>query len=349
MNKEQVTALADKLADETQPLIVAEIAQSHDGSLGMCHAYIDALAGAGADAIKFQTHIAAAESTLDEQFRVKFSYQDQTRFEYWQRMEFSPEQWAELKRHADACGIGFLSTPFSVAAVELLKGIGVEVWKVGSGDTAGGAMLEAMLTTGKPLIVSTGMSGWQEIDATVERLRSSRTLFALLQCTSKYPTPLEEVGLNNLAELQERYGCRVGLSDHSASMSPSLTAIARGFPLIEVHATFDHRMFGPDVPASLTVEQIAELVRFARDVHTLDAYPVDKDAMVGTLGAQKRLFGRSVALTVDRPASYQLAEADLTPKKPGDGIPWANRDQVVGRRLVQSVSANRLLKSEDFE
>lgn len=341
--------VAERLSTEDQPLIVAEIAQAHDGSLGMCHAYIDALAEAGAHAIKFQTHIAAAESTVDEQFRVKFSYQDATRYDYWRRMEFTESQWLELKNHADAKGIGFLSTPFSVAAVELLRRVGVTAWKVGSGETPSQALLDAVLGTGMPVIVSTGMSAWQEIDSTVERLERSRSPYALLQCTSKYPTPLTDVGLNVLSEMKRRYGCRVGLSDHSGSLAPAMAAIARGFNLIEVHATFDRRMFGPDVPASLTIDQIASLTRFAGDVATMDASPVDKDAMASELERQKALFGRSVALREDRPGGHVLRAEDLTPKKPAGGIPWSDSERLVGRMLKQDVPSNRLLNLKDLE
>ena len=220
-------SFSQKLADATQPVIIGEIAQNHDGSLGMAHAYIDALADAGADAVKFQTHIAAAESTLDDQFRINFSYQDATRYEYWRRMEFTRAQWHDLKRHADDRGIGFLSTPFSVAAVELLSQIGVEAWKIGSGDTTADDMIDAILNTQKPLIISSGMSTWAELDALIARVRRTDVPMALLQCTSQYPTPFEQVGLNTMPIMQDRYGCRVGLSDHSGSPSPSLAAIAR--------------------------------------------------------------------------------------------------------------------------
>jgi N,N'-diacetyllegionaminate synthase len=106
--------------------IIAEISQAHEGSLGIAHSYIDALATAGVDAVKFQTHIAEAESSASEQFRVKFSYEDATRFDYWKRMEFTAEQWAGLKAHCDEKGVEFISSPFSVAAVELLENIGVQ-------------------------------------------------------------------------------------------------------------------------------------------------------------------------------------------------------------------------------
>src|SRR5262245_646492 len=109
--------------------IIAEIAQAHDGSLGMAYAYIDAVAHAGASAVKFQTHIAAAESTRDEPWRIRFSPQDGSRYEYWKRMEFTEEQWAGLKDHASRQGLLFLSSPFSREAAELLHRIGVPAWK----------------------------------------------------------------------------------------------------------------------------------------------------------------------------------------------------------------------------
>ena len=331
------------------PFIVAEIGQNHDGSLGMCHSYIDALADAGADAIKFQTHIAAAESTKDEAFRIRFSKQDATRYDYWHRMEFSEDQWQSLKDHADDRGIMFLSTPFSAAAVNLLERVGTEAWKIGSGDVAAEEILAPILASAKPVIVSTGMSTWQEIDDVVARLRGSGSPFALMQCTSAYPTPLTDVGLNVLAEMRARYDCRVGLSDHSGQLSPALCAIARGFGLIEVHATFDRRMFGPDVPASLTVEEIRQLTRFAKETEFMDAHPVDKDAMAKTLAQQKALFARSVALRQDRPADHVLSLDDLTEKKPGGGIPWSERESLVGRVLQRDVASDCLLRKEDLK
>jgi N,N'-diacetyllegionaminate synthase len=113
--------------------VIGEVAQAHDGSLGLAHAFIDAIASAGADAVKFQTHIAAAESTAAESFRVRFSQEDSTRYDYWKRMEFTEEQWAGLKRHADERRLAFLSSPFSPEAVKLLERIQVAAWKVASG------------------------------------------------------------------------------------------------------------------------------------------------------------------------------------------------------------------------
>src|SRR5258705_12356740 len=145
-------------------LIIGEVAQAHDGSLGMAHAFIDAIANAGADAVKFQTHIASAESTPEEPWRTKFSRQDNTRYEYWKRMEFTEPQWGGLKQHCDDLGLLFLSSPFSVEAVALLTRVGVSAWKVASGEVGTLQMLERMADTGLPVLLSTGMSPLKEID-----------------------------------------------------------------------------------------------------------------------------------------------------------------------------------------
>lgn len=160
--------------------IIAEVAQAHDGSLGAAHAYIDAAAEAGADAVKFQTHIAAAESTPSEPWRKRFSPQDDTRYEYWQRMEFTEPQWAGLRAHADERGILFLSSPFSQEAVELLVRVGVAGWKIASGELGTYDLLDAMAATGQPVLLSTGMSTLEEIDETVERLRHTGVPLAVM-------------------------------------------------------------------------------------------------------------------------------------------------------------------------
>jgi N,N'-diacetyllegionaminate synthase len=150
---------------------VAEVAQAHDGSLGTAHAFIDAAARAGADAIKFQTHIAAAESTPAEPWRVKFSRQDETRYDYWRRMEFTEPQWAGLAAHAAEQHLAFISSPFSEEAAALLERVGLDAWKIASGEVGHASMLDRIARSGRPVLLSTGMSPIEEIDATVARLR----------------------------------------------------------------------------------------------------------------------------------------------------------------------------------
>src|SRR5215467_9214956 len=157
-NMEHATDVAHPAGLSTQCCIVAEVAQAHDGSLGTAHAFIDACARAGADAIKFQTHIAAAESSPGEPWRIKFSRQDASRYDYWKRMEFTEEQWAGLALHAKERGLIFLSSPFSSEAMDLLDRLGMEAWKVGSGEIGNTPLIQRMAKTGKPVLLSSVMS-----------------------------------------------------------------------------------------------------------------------------------------------------------------------------------------------
>lgn len=333
----------------SHPLIIAEVAQAHDGSLGMAHAFIDAIADAGADAVKFQTHIAEAESTPDEPWRVKFSLQDKTRYDYWKRMEFTEEQWFGLKEHAERRGLIFLSSPFSIEAVELLKRVGVAAWKVASGEVTNPLMLEAMAETGLPILLSTGMSTLQEIDEAVARIRKKNLPFAILQCTSMYPTPPEKIGLNMIPFFRERYGCPVGLSDHSGKIYPALAAVTLGATVIEVHVTFHRKMFGPDVPASITMEELALLVEGVRFIGTILANPVDKDTLALELAEMRRLFTKSVVARMDLPAGTVLKREHLTVKKPGTGIPAARLSELIGRKLRRNVQKDEMIREEDLE
>jgi len=333
----------------SKPTIIAEVAQAHDGSLGTAHALVEAAARAGADGVKFQTHLAAAESTLDEPWRVRFSPQDETRFDYWRRMEFTPGQWAGLAAHARELGIEFVSSPFSVRAVELLEGIGVPFWKIASGEVANPELLEAVWATGRPVVFSSGMSDYAELDRAVAETRKRGAEVAVLQCTSAYPCPPQRWGLNVMAELKERYNCPVGFSDHSGDIHAGLAAAALGAEMIEVHLTFHRQMFGPDVPASLTVEDLARLVEGIRAIRTALDNPVDKNNLPAELTRLKQVFGRSWALTRDLPAGTVLAREHLSLKKPGGGIPVSGLDRLLGRRLKRDKAADRLLGWDDLD
>ncbi|MFN9582272.1 MAG: N-acetylneuraminate synthase family protein, partial [Bacteroidota bacterium] len=213
--------------------IIAEIAQAHEGSLGIAHSYIDALADCGVNAIKFQTHIAEAESSDSESFRVKFSYEDKTRYDYWKRMEFTADQWAGLQQHCDEKGVEFISSPFSVAAVELLEKLNVKRYKIGSGELTNYLMLDKIAQTGKPIILSSGMSDWNELDQTIAFLKPYGNELSLMQCTTAYPTQPQQWGLQLIAEMKSRYGLPVGFSDHSGDIYAGLAAVTLGAELLE--------------------------------------------------------------------------------------------------------------------
>jgi len=329
-------------------LIVAEVAQAHDGSLGSAHAHIDAVAEAGADAVKFQTHLAQAESTTDEPWRVRFSRQDDTRFAYWRRMEFSEAQWVGLREHAHDRDLEFISSPFSLEAVALLARVGVDRWKIASGEVGNVPLLEAIAADGRPVIVSSGMSDLPEVEAAVALLQAAGSDVTVLQCTSAYPCPPEEIGLNLLAVYRERLGVPVGLSDHSATVAAGIAAVTLGAVLLEVHVTLSRHAFGPDVSVSLTVEELAELVRGVRFVEAALAHPVEPDK-AGARAPMRELFTRSLALARDLPAGHVLQAEDLALKKPGSGLAPDVGPRLVGRRLAREVTADRLLRADDVE
>ena len=332
----------------SSPYIIAEVAQAHDGSLGIAHSYIDALAGVGVDAIKFQTHIASAESSEYEPFRVKFSYEDATRYDYWKRMEFSHDQWAGLKTHCEAKGMEFISSPFSNAAVDLLESIGVVRYKIGSGEISNFLLLEKVAKTGKPVILSSGMSNLDELDAAVAFLKEKGVEISLLQCTTAYPTKPEQWGLNVIGELRRRYQIPVGFSDHSSTVAAPLAATALGAEILEFHAVFDRRMFGPDAGASLTIEEVKEVVRGARMIGVAMGTPVDKtnNEAVADL---KKIFEKSLAVNKDLTKGHELKFDDLESKKPkGYGIDARDFGSVIGRKLKNDLKAYDFLNEHDL-
>jgi len=343
-------AIGNKSIGRGHPcFVIAEIAQGHDGSLGTAHAYIEAVAKTGADAIKFQTHIAAAESTPSEPFRVRFSPQDETRYDYWKRMEFSEKQWRGLAEHATALGLIFLSTPFSQEAMELLDRIGVAAWKVGSGEVTNHPLIERMARTGKPVLLSSGMSKWEELDSAIATIRSLNAPFGVFQCTTAYPCPPERLGLNLIPRLRDRYGSPVGLSDHSGTIFSGLAATALGANMLEIDAVFSQECFGPDVSASVKTIELKQLIEGVRFIERSLAHPVDKEEMAADLSELRAIFGKSIVAVRDLLPGHQLTEADLMLKKPGNGMPASLFPQVVGKKVGRMIMAGTMLSDGDLE
>lgn len=330
-------------------IVVGEVAQTHDGSLGLAHAFIDAIADAGADAVKFQTHIASAESTRAEPWRVRFSPQDRTRYDYWKRMEFSEEGWHGLKKHADERSLWFLSSPFSPEAAELLARVGVAAWKVASGETSNLPLLDRLASDRRPILLSTGLSSLAEIDAAVALVRSRGVPLGVLQCTSTYPCPPEKVGLNLIPFFRDRYGCAVGLSDHSGTIYPGLAAAVLGTDVLEAHVTFSRKMFGPDVPASVTLEELRQLTEGIRFIERMAEYPVDKDESARETESLHTLFTKSVVALEDLEKGTILETRHLGAKKPGTGVPAARIAELVGARLKRALEKDELVREGDWE
>ena len=321
--------------------IISEIAQAHDGSLGILHSYIDALAKTGIDAVKFQTHISEAESSIYEPFRVNFSYEDKTRYDYWNRMSFSKDQWIGIKEHCDQVGLDFISSPFSQAAVDLLEEVNVCKYKIGSGEVNNLLMLEKIAKTGKEMIISSGMSSIQEIEETVNFLNKKSVNFSLLQCTSAYPTKPEDWGLNIIKSLKDKFKVPIGFSDHSGEIFSSLAAVSLGAEIIEFHAVFDKKMFGPDSTSSLTIDQITYLVQGIRKISESLNNPLNKNANPNK--NLKKIFEKSLCVNKNIRKGQIIKFDDLEGKKPkGYGIDVNKFNDVINKK------ANKNLKKWNF-
>ncbi|QOG03817.1 N-acetylneuraminate synthase family protein [Flavobacterium sp. MDT1-60] len=330
------------MKSESSPYIIAEIGQAHEGSLGILHSYIDAVAQTGVDAIKFQMHIAEAESSEHEPFRVKFSLEDETRFDYWKRMGFSLEQWKGIKKHCDEVGLDFICSPFSNLAVEWLEEVGVECYKIGSGEVNNFLILEKIAQTGKHIILSSGMSSYSELDQTVAFLKERNVDFSILQCTTAYPTQPEQYGLNVIHELKSRYNVSVGFSDHSAKIETCIAATALGADILEFHIVFDRQMFGPDSKSSLTISETKDLVISVRNIANALSNSIDKNNNE-SYSPLKQIFEKSLAVNKDLPKNHILTFDDLESKKPkGLGIDASRFQEIIGKAL------NKDLKQWDF-
>jgi len=223
------------------------------------------------------------------------------------------------------------------------------MWKVASGEVGNLAMLERLVATGRPIILSSGMSDLSELDAASARVKAAGLPLAVLQCTTAYPCPPERVGLNMLSSFRERYGSFVGLSDHSGTIYPALAGAAIGMDVFETHVTLSRDAFGPDVKASVTPAELRQIVDGIRFIESMRANPVDKDTMAREMAPLRNIFTKSVVARRALPAGAVLAEADLAVKKPGTGIPGNRLAEVIGRRLRRSVTVDELLRAEDLE
>ena len=336
-------------SNKSIPYIIAEIGQAHEGSLGILYSYIDAIAQTGVDAVKFQMHIAEAESSEHEPFRVKFSLEDKTRFDYWKRMGFSLDQWKGIKQHCESVGLDFICSPFSNLAVDWLEEIGVEQYKIGSGEVNNFLILEKIAQTGKPIIISSGMSSYEELDQTVAFLKQRNVTFSILQCTTAYPTQPEQYGLNVIQELKERYNVPIGFSDHSARIETGIAATVLGAAILEFHVVFDRNIFGPDAKSSLTIAETKELVVAVRNIKTALENPIDKK-WNENFKDLKQIFEKSLAINKDLPKNHILTFNDLEAKKPkGFGIDASQFGAIIGKKLTFDKRQWDFLKEEDIQ
>jgi N-acetylneuraminate synthase len=330
--------------------ILAEAGVNHNGSLAQACALVDAAVEAGADAVKFQTFTAeklVLPDTPQAQYQRRASQGAESQLEMLKGLELSRKDHQALVEHCRKQGIPFLSTPFDEDSADFLESLGVEAFKIGSGDLTNVPLLEHVARKGRPMIVSTGMSTLGEVEAAVTAIETQGDpALVLLHCVSNYPAAPRDANLRAMATLRLAFGCPVGYSDHTMGIEVPLAAAALGACVIEKHFTLDRGLPGPDHQASMEPREFKRLVQGIRLVEAAMGdgrkRPVASEADV--LAVARRSLVAAVAI----PKGTALRTEMLALRRPGTGLPADMRRGLVGRRASVDIPAGTLLQLKMF-
>ncbi len=343
MTPTSITIAGRRIGPGSPCFVIAEAGINHNGDRRLALELVHAAADAGADAIKFQTHFPEHEMLSGG---ATAAYVGESLFDLLTRTALSREDHVVLRDEAAKRGILFLSTPFSREAADFLDTIGVPAFKTGSGELTNIPLQEHIARKGRPMIVSTGMSTPDEIDRTIGALRAIGTPFALMHCTSTYPTPFEHVQIDCIPALQQRYAVPVGFSDHTSGSYMAFAAVTLGANLFEKHFTTSRALPGPDQAGSMEPSELADVVRGIRAIER--ARGAAKTIQPGEQEVRDMAHHSVVSLR-DIPAGATIAVADVWPKRPGTGIPARQLPEVIGRVAARAIARDRLIAWDDLE
>lgn len=319
--------------------IIVEIGNSHEGSVGIAKSFIDMVSLTGAKTVKFQMHLPDFESTKGEPFRVKFSDQDKNRFDYWKRTGFSTEEWLSIIKYTNEMGLEFMCTPFSIEAARWLFDNGaIKRWKVGSGDAANLPLLDYLVSTNLPIIISTGLISLSELEQLEIRFKHNKALdrVIFLHCISEYPTLTERIGFNIFNDLQIRFG-RAGYSDHSGNLFNGIYAISRGAKVLEVHMVPHKQFFGPDTTSSLLPSEIKTLCEYSSHIEILENSTLSKDSMYTNSLEIRTMFRKGIYWSRNKQKGDKVLLSDLVFRKPVVNLDAFEFEKVLGKILNSSV------------
>ncbi|MFI5378819.1 MAG: N-acetylneuraminate synthase family protein [Tepidisphaerales bacterium] len=337
--------IAQRALGPDQPvLVIAEIGVNHDGSLDRALELVEHARAAGADAVKLQLYNAASLMHPSGGFAEyqKTTTADASPVAMLRRYEMSCEQRRILVAAIRAKGLIPIATPFSPGDVAEIQALDLPAVKIASPDLVNPVLLKRVAALARPMLLSTGTATLEEIDRTAGWLRSWGASFALLHCISCYPTPNEQAHIGWISQLAGRFGVPIGYSDHATDEWAGGLAVAAGACLIEKHLTWDRTAPGPDHSASADPQQFA---RYVANIRRAESLRGCGDKRVLDIEADVRLVSRqSLVVVRDLPAGHVLQEDDLTVQRPGTGIPAAEIDKVVGRKLAEPLKAATMLQ-----
>ena len=339
-----------KLLQNNKQLIIAEIGQSHDGSLNYVHSFIDQCAASGVDVIKFQAHCAEEESTEDDYFRTFTSHKKETRYQYWKRMEFSDNEWFKIYKHVKSKKMLFSASVFSSKSIYTMNKIGIDIWKIASGESLNLDMINHITKiSNKPIFISTGMSYKNEVEKIYKFVKKKNNPFLLMHCTSQYPSDYKNLGMNIIDDFIKKFNCPIGYSDHSGSLNVPLVALEKKISALELHVTFDKKIYNPDASSSISFEDVKFLCDYLKNKNEILKYYKTKDQIAKTLKKNRIIFSKSLAFKKDMKKGSLIKSNDLTLKKPGIGIKFSHIKKILGKKLKKDKSKLRLIKFSDVK
>ena len=328
-------------------LIIAEAGVNHNGDLNIAHKLIDVAADFGADLVKFQTFSADQLVTISAK---KADYQNQTtdvnesQYDMIKKLELTREMHMELISHCNEREIGFFSTGFDLRSLDLLNELGLDLFKIPSGEITNLPYLRHIGRFNKPVLLSTGMSDLGEIEAAIRILEHSGTTrerITVLHCNTEYPTPFSDVNLKAMMSIGHAFGVKVGYSDHTLGIEVPIAAVALGATVIEKHFTLDRSLLGPDHRASLEPEEFKTMVASIRNVELALGDGLKKPSPSEI--KNKPIVRKSLVALSPIRAGEKFSELNITVKRPGTGLSPMLYDDVMGMEAQQDFEPDDLI------
>ena len=335
-------------------IIIAEAGVNHNGSLEKAKLLIDVASEAGVDFVKFQSFKAHKLVSPDAQ---KADYQkknigddDDNQFQMLRDLELSEKDHNELLKYCNEKNVAFFSTAFDVDGLSYLDSLGLNLFKVPSGEITNYPYLRKLAELGKPVILSTGMSNLRDIERALEVLEQGidRSMITILHCNTEYPTPMEDVNLKAMTTIESHFNTSVGYSDHTMGIEVPIAAVALGARVIEKHFTLDRELPGPDHKASLEPNELIEMVRTIRNIQqALSGSGIKEPSL-----SEKRnisIARKSIHSKKDLKKGSILKEEDLIPLRPGDGISPMEWENIIGKELLVDYSSYQKIRFSDLK
>jgi len=328
---------------ENPVVVIAEAGVNHNGNLETAFELIEAAKAAGADYVKFQTFntelCISGDAPLAE-YQKQASRGIETQFDLVKSLELSPDMHFRLIEKCQACGIKFLSTGFDIPSLKFLNTLGLDFFKVPSGEITNLPLLREVAKFNRPIVLSTGMSDLQEIRDALEIFQGLTV--TVLHCNTEYPTAMDDVNLKAMLTIGKELGVPIGYSDHTLGIEVPVAAVALGATIIEKHFTLDRNMPGPDHQASLEPGELKEMVKAIRNIEKALGSPVKQASP--SESKNKAVARKSLVAATDIKEGELFTEANMTTKRPGTGISPMKWDSVIGKKAKRDFRKDELLE-----